>query len=290
MNTAESTTIAATLRAAYSQFPPCDSARLDAQVLLAHALGAERVYLLANGEVELSPAQFRRFAGLLNRRAAGEPVAYIIGSKPFYDLELTVKPEVLIPRPETELLLEEALRLTVEQPACQAADIGTGSGALAVTFAKHMPGSRVYATDISEDALKIAQENAKRHSVCIEFFQGNLAQPLIERGVCVDLVMANLPYIATDELKALAVSEYEPALALDGGADGLACIRRVLGQLPRICREGAWVLLEIGADQADKVSRLVLETVDASLVASPDVLQDYAGLDRIVRFQIGAGH
>ena len=278
------------LRAAYSHLPHCDSARLDAQVLLAYALETERVYLLAHGDDELASVQLLRFAELINRRAAGEPVAYIIGSKPFYDLELTVTPEVLIPRPETELLLEEALRLTAEQPVCQAADIGTGSGALALTFAKHRLGSRVYATDISEKALTIARRNAARHGLCITFLTGDLAQPLIERGVCVDLVMANLPYIATDVLKALAVSEFEPALALDGGADGLACIRRVLGQLPRICREGAWVLLEIGADQADKVSRLVLETVDASLVATPEVLPDYAGLDRIVRFQIGAGH
>ncbi len=290
MDTADSITIAKALRAAYSQLPPCDSARLDAQVLLAYALAKERAYLLARGEVELTSLQHRRFTELINRRAAGEPVAYIIGSKPFYDLELTVTPEVLIPRPETELLLEEALRLTAEQPACQAADIGTGSGALALTFAKHRLGSRVYATDISEKALNIARRNATRHGLCITFLPGDLAQPLIERGVCLDLVMANLPYIATDALKALAVSEFEPALALDGGADGLACIRRILGQLPRICREGAWVLLEIGADQADKVSRLVLETVDASLVATPDVLPDYAGLDRIVRFQIGAGH
>ena len=284
------TMVRSALRAAYSQLPHCDSARLDAQVLLAYALETERVYLLAHGDDELASVQRLRFAELINRRAAGEPVAYIIGSKPFYDLELTVTPEVLIPRPETELLLEEALRLTAEQPACQAADIGTGSGALALTFAKHRLGSRVYATDISEKALTIARRNAARHGLCITFLPGDLAQPLIERGVCVDLVMANLPYIATDVFKALAVSEFEPALALDGGADGLACIRRVLGQLPRICREGAWVLLEIGADQADKVSRLVLETVDAPLVATPEVLPDYAGLDRIVRFQIGACH
>ncbi len=284
------TTIAATLRAAYSQLPPCDSARLDAQVLLAYALETERVYLLARGEVELASEQRRRFTELINRRAAGEPVAYIIGSKPFYDLELTVTPEVLIPRPETELLLEEALRLTAEQSNCQAADIGTGSGALALTFVKHRLGSRVYATDISEKALNIARRNAARHGLCIELLPGDLAQPLIERGVCLDLVMANLPYIATDVLKALAVGEYEPALALDGGADGLACIRRILGQLPRICREGAWVLLEIGADQAESVCRLVVDAVAASLVATPDVLQDYAGLDRIVRFQLGPGH
>ena len=278
------TTIGATLRAAYSQLAPCESADLDAQVLLAYALDAERVYLLANGDTELSGEQQRCFTELINRRAAGEPVAYIISSKSFYDLELAVTPEVLIPRPETELLLEEALRLAALTPACHAADIGTGSGALAVTLAKHMPGSHVYATDISERAMQIARRNAKRHRVPIEFLQGNLAQPLLERGISVDLVMANLPYIATAELAGLAVSKYEPAIALDGGVDGLDCIRRILGQLPQLCREGAWVLLEIGVDQADKVRRLVAGTLNARC----DVLQDYAGLDRIVRFQIGA--
>lgn len=278
------TTIAAALRAAYSQLAPSESANLDAQVLLAYALDAERVYLLAHGDAELSGEQQRCFTELINRRAAGEPVAYIIGSKSFYDLELTVTPEVLIPRPETELLLEEALRLAALTPACYAADIGTGSGALAVTFAKHMPGCHVYATDISEKALKIARKNAKRHKAPIEFLQGNLAQPLVERGISVDLVMANLPYIATEELAGLTVSRYEPAIALDGGVDGLDCIRRTLGQLPRLCHEGAWVLLEIGADQADNTRCLVVQTLNTRC----DVLQDYAGLDRIVRFQIGA--
>ena len=279
------TMIRSALRAATSALAGFQTSDLDAQVLLAHALQVERATLLAYGERQLDAEQYARFQAMLGRRAAGEPVAYIIGSKSFYDLELTVTPEVLIPRPETELLLEEALRLAALTPAGRAADIGTGSGALAVTFARHMPGNRVYATDISEKALKIARENARRHKVHIEFLQGNLAQPLVERGVLVDLVMANLPYIATDELDSLAVSKYEPAIALDGGIDGLCCIRRALGQLPPLCREGAWVLLEIGADQADKVCRLVGEIANARC----DVLQDYAGLDRIVRFQIGAG-
>lgn len=280
------TTIAAALRAAYRQLAGCESAQLDAQVLLAYALDAERVHLLANGHIELSADQRTCFAELSRRRAAGEPVAYIIGSKFFYDLELTVTPDVLIPRPETELLLEEALRLTADSPGCHAADIGTGSGALAVAYAKHKPGSCVYATEISEEALRIARQNAMRHRVSIEFMRGNLAQPLIERGICVDLLMANLPYIATDELSALAVSKYEPALALDGGCGGLARIRRLIGQLPQFCREGAWVLLEIGADQADEARRIVRETLNLSC----DILQDYAGLDRIVRFQMDGIH
>lgn len=277
-------TIGMALRGAYGALAPCDSAQLDAQVLLAHVLEVERVHLLANGELELSAAQRLRFGNMIGRRAAGEPVAYIIGSKSFYDLELKVSPRVLIPRPESELLLEEALRLSASAPGCLVADIGTGSGALAVAYAKHRPGNRVYATDISEKALTVARENAKRYGASVEFLQGDLAQPLLARGISVDLVMANLPYIATEELAGLAVSKYEPAQALDGGDDGLACIRRALGQLPLLCREGAWVLLEIGADQADRVCRLVAQALDAPCA----VLQDYAGLDRIVRFQISA--
>lgn len=278
------TTIAAALRAAYSHLQPGDSTQLDAQVLLAYALGKDRAYLLAHGETELSPAQSRRFAELIRRRAAGEPVAYIIGRKPFYDLDLTVSPDVLIPRPETELLLEEALRLTPQQAARQVADIGTGSGALALAFAKHRSRSRVYASDISPGALKIARRNAARYGLSIDFLTGDLAQPLKTLGIQVDLLMANLPYIASGELKSLAVSKYEPALALDGGPDGLRCIRRLLRQLPDVCRAGTWVLLEIGAHQAAPVSRLIRETVDQPCT----VLKDYAGLDRIVRFQFGA--
>ena len=281
---AKSTTISEALRKAYRQLAPCETAQLDAQVLLAHVLEKQRVFLFAHGETELSLEQSRRFTALLKRRAAGEPVAYIIGSKAFYDLELSVNPNVLIPRPETELLLEEALRLSARQSASHVADIGTGSGALALSFAKHRQGSRVYATDISEMALNIACQNAWHYGVSIEFLQGDLALPLIERGITVDLVMANLPYIPTAELATLTVSEYEPALALDGGGDGLACIRRAIGQLPQFAREGAWVLLEIGADQA----KAVCQIVHATLHVACAVLQDYAGLDRIIRFQMDA--
>ena len=284
MDASKLSTIRAALRAAYGELSPCETADLDAQVLLAHVLDAERIYLLAHGEAELSVAQLQRYTELMNRRAAGEPIAYMIGGKSFYDLDLSVSPEVLIPRPETEILLEEALRLTAQMPACQVADIGTGSGALAVTFAKHMPGSRVYATDISRKALTLAGENALRHGVKVECLLGDLAQPLIQRGVRVDLLMANLPYIATDELVALAVSKYEPVIALDGGVDGLRYIRRLLEHLPKVCREDAWVLLEIGADQGERVCHMVEETFGAPC----DVLQDYAGLDRIVRFKFGA--
>ncbi len=275
-------TIRSALSAAADALGAYDTVSLDAQILLSNVLRVEREFLFAHGEDTICNDQERRFKALLHRRAAGEPIAYITGSKWIYDLELMVTPAVLIPRPETELLLEEALRLMAQAPDCQAADIGTGSGALAVAFARHQPGSRVFATDISADALCVARKNAGRYGASIEFMLGDLANPILERGIKLDLLMANLPYIPSDDLQSLAVIKYEPLLALDGGGDGLRYIRRLLAQVPQVCRAGAWVLLEIGADQADAVQGLVEE-----LVAVPsDVLKDYAGLNRIIRFQL----
>ena len=219
---------------------------------------------------------------MLQRRAVGEPLAYILGKRGFYDLELTVTPSVLVPRPETELLLEEALRLTEGASSATVADIGTGSGALALAFARHRPQCAVYATDISADALEVARQNAEAQAARVRFFRGDLAQPLIKRGIKVNLLMANLPYIASAELNRLAVSRWEPRTALDGGHDGLACIRQLLLQVPVLCRAGAWVLLEIGADQGAAVARFVRERLGVDC----RILKDYAGLDRIARFQV----
>lgn len=264
------------------QFTQSDTARLDAQVLLEHALGVERAYLFAHDDEQLTPAQQQLFMAMVARRAAGEPIPYIIGTKGFYDLVFRVTPDVLIPRPETELLLEEALRLMTDTPQCVAADIGTGSGALAVTFAKHMPHSHVHAVDVSEAALTIARSNAERNRVDVHFWSGNLAHPLIEQGIKVDLLMANLPYIRHDEMDSLAVSQHEPHLALDGGDDGLDLIRELLGQIPVVCRTGAYVLLEIGAEQGQALQTLIRDVLGVQC----DILQDYAGLDRFGRFRV----
>lgn len=252
-------------------------------MLLAHALQVERAFLFAHSELELDATQSYEFRSMVERRAAGEPIAYIVGTKGFYDLDLAVTPAVLIPRPETELLLEEALRLTDRYAAFTAVDIGTGSGALAIGLARHRPRAQVYASEISAAALAIARQNAASHDVDIRFFPGNLAQPLIDRSIKVDLLMANLPYITTDELETLPVGQWEPRLALDGGADGLCLIRELLGQLRAICKPGAQVLLEIGADQGEAVASLLRKRVGADAI----VITDYAGLDRIVRFRVG---
>ena len=277
-----SSTIRAVLSAARATRDSSATPDLDAQVLLAQVLGVDRAFLFTRPEHSLTDAQLDAFQSALSRRAAGEPIAYITGARGFYDINLQVTPAVLIPRPETELLLEEALRLSEERPELVVADIGTGSGALAVTFARHRPGSKVYATEISRDALAIARGNAARNGVNPAFLAGDLAEPLIQRGIKLDLLMANLPYIATDELTALDLSRFEPRLALDGGIDGLALIRRLLAQVPAVCRKGAYVLLEIGADQGEAVARLVQERLGSGC----EILPDYAGLDRIARFQV----
>ena len=276
------TTIRSALREARDTLEPAETADLDAQTLLAHILGVDRSFLFARPETLLTDDQSSCVQSAVERRAVGEPIAYITGAKGFYDLELWVSPAVLIPRPETELLLEEALRLAKGGAALTVADIGTGSGALAIAFARQRPAAKVYASDISGAALAIARQNAERNCAQVCFCEGDLAAPLIERGLQVDLLMANLPYIASGDLAALAVSRFEPRLALDGGADGLDLIRRLLTQIPYLCSEGAWVLLEIGADQGEAMANLVRNRVGARC----DILQDYAGMDRIARFRI----
>lgn len=277
-----SSTIRAALSAARAMLESAAMPDLDAQVLLAHSLDVDRAFLFARPEHLLTDAQYGAFWSAVGSRAAGEPIAYITGAKGFYDVNLQVTPAVLIPRPETELLLEEALRLSNERPNLTVADIGTGSGALAVAFARQRQDARVCATEISRDALAIARGNAKRNGVKPTFLEGDLAEPLIQRRIKIDLLLANLPYIASDELASLEVSRFEPRLALDGGMDGLAFIRRLLTQIPSVCREGAYVLLEIGADQGESVARLVEERLGSRC----DILPDYAGLDRIARFRV----
>jgi len=254
---------------------------LDAHVLLGEALGVDRAYLLAHPEAPLTPEQAERFAGWVARCGAGEPVAYLLGRRAFYDLDFAVTPDVLIPRPESELLLEQAWRLSDRK--LTVADVGTGSGALAVTFAAHHPQAQVYATDISPLALAVARRNAERHQAAVTFFEGDLLAPLIERGIKLDLIMANLPYIASGELPALAVSRYEPRLALDGGADGLDLIRRLLAQTSQAAKPGALIMLEIGAGQGNAARMLVEQALAPERV---EVIRDYAGLDRIVRAEL----
>ncbi len=265
------------------------SASLDAQLLMAKVLGVDRVYVLAHGERELSEAELARFIVLVERAAKGEPLAYILGKRAFYKGEFIVTPDVLIPRPETELLVEKALAWINEQcdRPFRAIDIGTGSGAIAVSVAMDAPASvEVHASEVSLPALEIAKQNATLHGVAdrMTFWHGDLLTPVIEHGLKFDLIMANLPYIPHEVIDGLDVKvrDFEPDVALDGGGDGLDLVRRLIAQIPSVCDKGACILLEIGADQG----AAALETVQTLHPTFATVHKDYAGLDRTVEARL----
>jgi len=257
-----------------------DSPRLDAEVLLAHALGITRAQLLAHSQHQLSPAELAGYRQLIERRARHEPVAYIVGHKDFYGLDFFVDNRVLIPRPETELLVERAIEMARTRSLRLIADVGTGSGAIAVSLAVHLPQVLVYATDASPRALKVAACNCRHHGVegRVHLLQGHLLEPLPEP---VDLIAANLPYVSEAEWSQLPpeISRYEPRKALNGGPDGLDYIRRLLAEARGYLKPRGVVLLEIGATQGSAVVTLAKRHFPAARV---EIAKDYAGLDRVV--------
>jgi release factor glutamine methyltransferase len=250
-----------------------ESPRLDAELLLGHVLGVGRATLLAEPEAQVSADQAAQLDGLIERRAKGEPVAYLRGLKEFYGLALSVDERALIPRPETESVVERALALIAERltgaprPAgagpLMVWDVGTGSGAIPVALAvecrRRGYGGEVAfrATDVAPDALALATENAVAHGVAdrIAFAVADLAD--LPDAQPVDILTANLPYIRSDDLPQLPIAaSYEPALSLDGGADGLTLVRQLVAQLVGVVVPGGVALLEIGSDQADAVAAL----------------------------------
>ena len=261
--------------------------RLDAELLLAYTLGLNRAAILAQPDRPLSPKELTRFRDLVARRAAREPLPYITGRREFFGLDFAVDARVLIPRPETELLVEHALRITrrVAGPV-EIADVGAGSGAIAVTLAVRLPHATVYALDESAGALAVTAENARRHNVAgrVQCRQGDLLAPLPGP---VDLIAANLPYVTTAEWLALPpeLHDYEPRAALDGGPDGLDAIRRLLAAAGPYLHPGGALLLEIGASQGVAVTTLARRCFPA---AGVQLHRDYAGLDRLVIVQLSA--
>jgi len=255
-----------------------DSPRLDAEILLTYALGITRAQLHAHPQGQLGPTELAGYRQLIERRARREPVAYIVGHKEFYGLDFFVDDRVLIPRPETELLVEKAIE--VSQRRAVVADVGTGSGAIAVSLAVHLPQVVVYATDASPGALEVAARNCRRHGVedRVHLLQGHLLEPLPEP---VDLIAANLPYVSQAELAQLPpeINCYEPREALNGGPDGLDLIRRLLAQAGWYLKPGGVVLAEIGATQGQAVVTLAKRYFPA---ARAEIGRDYAGLDRVV--------
>lgn len=260
------------------------TARLDAEVLLAGALGAERIHLYSDPGRRLTPEESSRYGEFIRRRSEGENVAYIRGRKEFYSLAFAVTPAVLIPRPETELLVDlalEALRKS-NAPAPRVLDLATGSGCIAISIAKNHPACRIVASDISRDALAVARHNAEAHGVAgrIEFVESNGVQGLINRGPF-DVIVSNPPYIRTRDIDLLdaGIRRYEPRLALDGGGDGLCFYREAIPQMPRLIAPGGIVLFEIGWDQGEEVSELMLTAFPKS---AAEVRKDGAGMDRVV--------
>ena len=285
------TTLKAALRATITRFDQAhiDSPALTARLLLAAALDRPREWLVAHDDHLLNPDQSATFQRLVTQVLAHEPLAYILGHREFYGLDLAVDPRVLIPRPETEMLADLALAHLRSHPrpavppaarAVDLIDVGTGSGAIAIAVAKHAPGSAVIATDVSPDALEVARHNARRHGVDeqIEFVLADLLGNLTYQARA---ITANLPYVTAEEIDALPpeIQAHEPRVALDGGPDGLSLVRRLLGQLPcHLCAGGA-AFFEIGASQGPAALQAAAHILPH---ARSTLGKDLAGLDRVL--------
>ena len=260
-----------------------ESARLEAELLLANCLGIERIQLYIAFERPVSEEQLSRFRETVRRRAAGEPAAYLTGYREFWSLKIRVQKGVLIPRPETELLVEEALKLLKPRDQEMAIiELGTGSGAISVALAKEIKNSVIYASDISASALAVARSNIEEHGLQerIRLVCGDGLAPFRQRALF-DLIISNPPYICRREIGALApeIKEHEPLQALDGGDDGLAFYRQWIPQMFSLLRSGGCVIFEIGAEQAAAVSQLFRGTEE---FADITIKKDYAGHCRAV--------
>lgn len=230
-------------------------ARLDAQLLLAHGLQRPRAWLIAHDEQLLDERQQQAYTAQLAQRLAGVPVAYLVGEREFFGLTLAVTPDVLVPRPETEGLVEWALQLLPGVPGAGVVDLGTGSGAIALALAHRAPSSQVVATDASAAALAVARRNATRHGLVVEFVLGDWWEPLAGRRF--GLAVSNPPYVAGHDAHLRTLS-HEPRRALTPEGDGLAALRRIIDGAPDHLLPGAWLLLEHGHDQAAEVQGLLL--------------------------------
>jgi release factor glutamine methyltransferase len=262
-----------------------DSAEIDAEVLLRHVLGIEKTQLYSALDEPLSAGHRLRFQETLKRRMRREPVAYITGRKEFWSVDFVVNSEVLIPRPETELLVEVALdRLKKAASGTpNILDLGTGSGNIAVCLAKEHLGANIVAVDIASSALEVARINSRRHGVSaqIDLIRADLFGPLGAKKRLFDLIVSNPPYIRTGELSLLApeIVQWEPAAALDGGLDGIEYYRRIIEEAPGYLASGSSIVLEIGADMGPAVSELFARS---GCYGPAAVYQDYAGKDRVI--------
>jgi len=264
-----------------------ENPRLNAEILLGKVLGLERIMLYARFDQEVGERQREEFRELVRRRAAREPLQYLVGAWEFYGRRFELTPAVLIPRQETELVVEKCLEKAPDAPLW-AADIGTGSGAIAVTIAAERPALHVIATDLSEEALAVAARNAAAHSVSdrVHIARGELAEPvralLPADRAGLDLLVSNPPYIPTARIEGLEpeVRDHEPRQALDGGPDGLDVLRRLIPAAADLLVPGGWLVLELGEEQAGPVRQLAGQT-GALQMTSIETTTDACGCERV---------
>lgn len=250
---------------------------IDARALLRHALGVSDAHLIAHPAQALTDAQSELFSALVARRSAGEPVAYITGHGEFFSLELKVTPAVLIPRPETEGLVEFVLERIASDGACRVLDLGTGNGCIAISIAKHRLLARVIAVDNSAAALAVARDNAQRHAVAnLELLESDWFGALA--GQRFDAIVANPPYVAAGDLHLKQGDlRFEPATALAAGADGLDCIRLIVASAPQYLNHGGWLAFEHGYDQAARCRELLAQAGFSDVFSRTDL----AGIERV---------
>lgn len=257
-----------------------DNPRLDAEVLLSHVLGKDRLYLYVNFEQPLAPAELSAFREAVKKRAMRQPVAYITGTKEFMGFNFKVTPAVLIPRPDTEILVETAINRLSKINNPSILDIGTGSGAIIISVVASLKAARGSAVDISREALAVAAENAKANGVAekIEFYHGDLLSPVA--GQKFTAILSNPPYIPNAEVSRLMPEvQCEPRLALAGGQDGLDYYRRLIKEGPALLSAGGFMAFEAGIGQAAAISELVQQSQTLKVT---EIIKDYAGIDRVV--------
>ena len=263
------------LETASNKLAHIEGARLEAEILLAYTLGSPRSFLYANPELDMPFRHRRTYKKLVKRRAKGEPIAYITGCREFWSLQLRITPDVLIPRPETELLVDEALQKIPLKGHQRIADLGTGCGAIALAIASERPGCEVHATELSKAAVSLASENAGKLGISTQFHLGSWCEPLVGSF---EVIVSNPPYIAkNDPHLRRGDLRFEPDQALVPGNDPLGAFRTIAEQASARLRKDGWLLLEHGKDQADGV-RSILKQFGYSSV---DTAQDLAGHDRV---------
>lgn len=257
-----------------------ENPRLDAEVLLSNILKKERIYLYVEFDKPLLPEELSSFREAIKKRVAKQPVAYILGYKEFMGIEFKVNSDVLIPRPDTEILVENALRRLEKYEKPTFADIGTGSGAIAVSIVKLSNNINGVAVDISSKALTIAKENAEKAEVGdkLQFFEGNLCEPI--SNLKFTALLSNPPYIPNGDIVNLTPEvRNEPHLALAGGEDGLDCYRELIKQGHNLIIEGGFMMFEVGINQAESVAAIARKYDDMEVL---EIIKDYAGIDRVV--------